>query len=174
MMATSQGRDMNCIVQTEQEAVQFMCLILYHAGLLKQYCQGSKPCVVELSGVTRALIGGLGGCIFIYSCSARRISFEIKFISKEIRRAEHEYMNTHPPPPPINALVTPLVELSGVGLEAKFHCWYNDSTDNRSTLLSNIECFFIESKFVIFFFPLSHNILKYVRFLKYAELHVKI
>ena len=32
--------------------------------------------------------------------SARRISFEIKFISKEIRRAEHEYMNIHPPPPP--------------------------------------------------------------------------
>ena len=27
--------------------------------------------------------------------------------SKEIRRAEHEYMNIHPPPP-INALVTPL------------------------------------------------------------------
>ena len=50
--------------------------------------------------------GGGGGCIFIYSCSARRISFEIKFISKEIRRAEHEYMNIHPP---INALVTPLV-----------------------------------------------------------------
>ncbi len=46
------------------------------------------------SGVTRALIGG---CIFIYLCSARRISFEIKFISKEIRRAEHEYMNIHPP-----------------------------------------------------------------------------
>ncbi len=49
----------------------------------------------KCSGVTRALIGG--GCIFIYSCSARRISFEIKFISKEIRRAEHEYMNIHPP-----------------------------------------------------------------------------
>ena len=65
-------------------------------------------CCVEDSGVTRALIGG-GGGIFIYSCSARRISFEIKFISKEIRRAEHEYMNIHPPPP-INALVTPLVE----------------------------------------------------------------
>ena len=28
--------------------------------------------------------------------------------SKGIRRAEHEYMNIHPPPPPINALVTPL------------------------------------------------------------------
>ena len=51
---------------------------------------------------------GGGGCIFIYSCSARRISFKIKFISKEIRRAEHEYMNIYTPPPPINALVTPL------------------------------------------------------------------
>ena len=51
------------------------------------------------SGVTRALIGGGGGggCIFIYSCSARRISFEMNLISKEIRRAEHEYMNIHPP-----------------------------------------------------------------------------
>ena len=28
--------------------------------------------------VTRTLIGG-GGCIFIYSCSARRVSFQIKF-----------------------------------------------------------------------------------------------
>ncbi len=28
--------------------------------------------------------------IFIYSCSARRISFEMNLISKEIRRAEHE------------------------------------------------------------------------------------
>ncbi len=52
----------------------------------------------KLSGVTRALIwGGGGGCIFIYPCSARRISFEINLISKEIRRAEHGYMNIHPP-----------------------------------------------------------------------------
>ncbi len=57
-----------------------------------------KPLMAR-SGVTRALIGG-GGCIFIYSCSARRISFEMNLISKEIRRAEHEYMNVHPPPPP--------------------------------------------------------------------------
>ena len=37
-------------------------------------------------------------------------SVVLKFISKEISRAEHEYMNIHapPPPPPINALVTPL------------------------------------------------------------------
>ena len=31
----------------------------------------------------------------------------LRLISKEIRRAEHEYMNIHPPPP-INALVSPL------------------------------------------------------------------
>ena len=64
-------------------------------------------CGLLSRGVTRALIWG-GGCIFIYSCSARRISFEMNLISKEIRRAEHEYMNIHPPPP-INALVTPLL-----------------------------------------------------------------
>ncbi len=61
---------------------------------------------IPISGVTRALIGG---CIFIYSCSARRISFEMNLISKEIRRAEHEYMNIHPP---INALVTPLIPIA--------------------------------------------------------------
>ncbi len=37
--------------------------------------------------------GGGGGCIFIYSCSARRIFFEMNLISKEIRRAEHEYLS---------------------------------------------------------------------------------
>ena len=49
--------------------------------------------------VARTLIGG-GGCIFIYSGSARLTSFEINFISKETSRAEPEYMNIHPPPPP--------------------------------------------------------------------------
>ena len=48
--------------------------------------------------VARTLIGG-GGCIFIYSGSARLASFEINFISKETSRAEPEYMNTPPPPP---------------------------------------------------------------------------
>ena len=59
--------------------------------------------------VARTLIGG-GGCIFIYSGSARLASFEINFISKETSRAEPEYMNIHPPPPPppINALATAL------------------------------------------------------------------
>ncbi len=54
------------------------------------------------SGVTRALIGGVY-IIIIYSCSARRISFEMNLISKKIRRAEHEYMNIHTP---INASYT--------------------------------------------------------------------
>ena len=47
--------------------------------------------------VARTLIGGGGGCIFIYSGSARPTSFEINFISKEISRVEPESMNIHPP-----------------------------------------------------------------------------
>ena len=43
--------------------------------------------------VARTLIGGGGGCIFIYSGSARLASFEINFISKETSQAEPEYMN---------------------------------------------------------------------------------
>ena len=39
---------------------------------------------------------GGGGLIFIYSGSARLVSFEMKLISKEVSRAETEYMN--PPP----------------------------------------------------------------------------
>ena len=35
-------------------------------------------------------------------------SVVFKQISKEISRAEHEYMNIPPPPPPINALATAL------------------------------------------------------------------
>ena len=45
--------------------------------------------------VTCAIIGG-EGCLFIYSCNTRRISFEINSNSKEIRRAEHEYINKQP------------------------------------------------------------------------------
>ena len=36
--------------------------------------------------------------MFIYSGSARLVSFEIKLIPKEISRAEPEYMNIPPPP----------------------------------------------------------------------------
>ena len=46
------------------------------------------------SGGFRALIEG--GGIFIYSGSAQLISFETRLISKEISRAEHEYMNMPP------------------------------------------------------------------------------
>ena len=62
----------------------------------------------EDRAVARTLIGG-GGCIFIYSGSARLNSFEINFISKETSRAEPEYMNIHPPPP-ISSLATALAE----------------------------------------------------------------
>ena len=59
---------------------------------------------IQFSAVARALIGG---CIFIYSCYARRVSFVLKLISKEISRTEHEYMNIHPP---INVLATALIQ----------------------------------------------------------------
>ena len=45
------------------------------------------------------------GDIFIYSCSAQLICFEIKSISKEVNCAEHKYMNM---PPSLVELVTPL------------------------------------------------------------------
>ena len=39
----------------------------------------------------------------------KSVVFKLFLISKEISRAEHEYMNIHPPPPPpINALGTAL------------------------------------------------------------------
>ena len=46
------------------------------------------------------ILRGGGVYSYNYSCYARRISFEINTNLKEIRRAEHEYMNKHPPPPP--------------------------------------------------------------------------
>ena len=61
--------------------------------------------------VTRQEVGGGGGiearpsldanwwgCIFIYSGSARLVSFEMKMISIEVSRAEPEYMNIPPTP----------------------------------------------------------------------------
>ena len=67
----------------------------------------SKP-LARIVAVARALIGG--GCIFIYSGCARLVSFEIKLISKEVSRAEPEYMNIHPPP--ISVLATALGTIS--------------------------------------------------------------
>ena len=58
--------------------------------------------------VTRTLIGR-GGCIFIYSCSARRVSFQIKFKFVNLKR--------NFPPPPINILVTSLLGYIDI-----FHC----------------------------------------------------
>ena len=74
----------------------------------KVLCVGKNSSRIKATrAVARALIGG-GGCIFIYSGSARLVSFEIKLISKEATRAEPEYMNITPPPPPISVLVTVL------------------------------------------------------------------
>ena len=75
----------------------------YASEFLSIVCFDSRFWTVESDstseqGVARALIGG-GGCIFIYSGSARLVSFEIKLISKDVSRAEPEYMNIHPPPP---------------------------------------------------------------------------
>ena len=47
-----------------------------------------------------------------------------KLISKEISRAEHEYMNTPPPPPPINPLaMAPLLNRLGVKLDENLLNW---------------------------------------------------
>ncbi len=62
-------------------------------------------------GATRALIWGGGGVysyIRVLPDEFLLKSVVFKFISKEISRAENEYMNTAPPSPtPINALATP-------------------------------------------------------------------
>ena len=63
---------------------------------LFQNCFQSKI-LLRYLGKTKALIGG-GGRVFIYRCSARRISLEIWLTSKEIRRTEHQCMNRHPLP----------------------------------------------------------------------------
>ncbi len=43
-------------------------------------------CLVMGRAVARALIGGGGGCIFIYSCYARLISFEINLKTTDFKR----------------------------------------------------------------------------------------
>ena len=58
------------------------------------------------SGVASSITGG---DIFIYSCSAQLISFEIMSISKEINCAEQEYMNMSPS---LIELATPLTLLT--------------------------------------------------------------
>ena len=52
-----------------------------------------------IRGETRALIGGVNIHIFLF-CPTNFFwnQLSLRLISKEIRRAEHKYMNIHPPP----------------------------------------------------------------------------
>ena len=54
----------------------------------------------------------------LYSISICELSFEMKLISKEVSRAEPEYMNIHPPPP-ISVLATALRAAAATDIE---HC----------------------------------------------------
>ena len=77
---------------------------------------------VELSSGASAISEG---DIFIYSCSAQLISFEIESTSKEIIGAVHEYMNMSPS---LIALATLLVELLvklqlGIKIVSIVHCF---------------------------------------------------
>ena len=69
----------------------------------------------KFRAVTKALIGGVDIHIFAF-CQTNFFwnQLSLKLISKEIRRAEREYMNMHPPPPPINTLVTALPKFNTV------------------------------------------------------------
>lgn len=60
-----------------------------------------------------ALIGG--GCLFVFACFVRLISFEINYL-KEISRAKHEYLNIHSP---AIAIVTAMTN--------KICCYYDSS-----------------------------------------------
>ena len=44
--ATSCERVFHCVVEHECEALNLMCLLLYHAGLLHPYSASDKPCDV--------------------------------------------------------------------------------------------------------------------------------
>ena len=69
----------------------------------------------------------------MYSGCIRLISFEIRFILKEIRRAEHEYLNVTLPPS-INALATVGVKrMSPVDTELLFIILYNIIALQRNT-----------------------------------------
>ena len=57
--------------------------------------KGKKSLIRKLEGSGGASAISEGD-IFIYSCSAQLISFEIESTSKEINCAEHEYMNMSP------------------------------------------------------------------------------
>ena len=94
---------MSCAVK---ERYLWGCAAFYYSSFRVRECtQGlfvtkgfsnfvTQP-IVENRVVTRALIGGVYIHIFRSFFS---VSFEIKLISKEVSRAEPEYMNIHPPP----------------------------------------------------------------------------
>ena len=84
-----------------------LCVFMMVMPVNRLRVNKQKFCGDVGSGGSRALIGGGGGCIFIYSGSARLVSFEINLISKEISRPAPEYMNMHHPFP-INTLDPPL------------------------------------------------------------------
>ena len=57
-------------------------------------------CYIDCRGETRALIGGGGVNIHIFLFCPTNFfwnQLSLRLISKEIRRAEHEYMNIQPP-----------------------------------------------------------------------------
>ena len=66
--------------------------------------------IVKVSGVASSISEG---DIFIYSCFAQLISFEIKSISKEINCAKHKYVNMSPS---LIELATPLVKVCQIQL----------------------------------------------------------
>ena len=77
------------------------------AGPCKQSCKNT-------SDTWRFIFNGVAsskseGGIFIYSCSAQLISFEIESVSEGINCAEHEFMNMSPS---LIELATPLLILS--------------------------------------------------------------
>ena len=79
--------------------------LTYVFPILRKSCDLKLP-TVNTSGASAISEGD----IFIYSCSAQLISFEVDSISKEINCAEHEYMNTSPS---LIALAPPLTVKHG-------------------------------------------------------------
>ena len=71
-------------------------------GLSLNYSHVFMSNIVRNMGVRRAVATTLIGRMYIH------IFIQKQLISKDIRRAEHEYMNIHPSPTPINALATAL------------------------------------------------------------------
>ena len=76
------------------------------------------------SGVASAISGG-GGELFIYSCSAQLISFEIESTSKEINCAKHECMNMSPSLRRPLLMETPLLMRLSVLLRLKLSRGYS-------------------------------------------------